>query len=641
MNRSRQLSAIMFTDIAGYTALMGNDEQEAFALLKKNREVQQPVIERFGGKWIKEIGDGVLASFSTVTDAVLCAIEIQETCGCIPELKLRIGIHLGEVVFENNDVFGDGVNIASRLQALAPVGGIWVSDSVHKNVSNKKEIKTKFVRAAMLKNVKEEVHIYEIMMTQNTIVTTEGQLKNTHLNSIAVLPFTNMSSDPEQEFFSDGISEEIINMLVQVPNLKVTGRTSSFSFKRKNEDLRSVGEKLNVRTILEGSVRSFGNRIRITVQLVDVQSGFHLWSEKYDRILNDIFEVQDEIARAIADKLQSSLPGKSVEPKSREQTQNVEAYQCYLKGRALLYRRGKYLFEAITLFEKALIIDPAYALAHSGLADTYTVLCLYGFTEPKLAWPKAIDSAKLAMKYGPNLTESQNCSAVIALFYEREVDKAASLFLKSIDLNPGFEQPRAWYGCFVLNLAYLKHEEAVNLTRLTLNTNPLSAYSNTVAGITLGISGKYEESIEKGELGAEIDPNSFFSQFYLASMYHWSGDYHVSCEKFEAMLKVTNRHPWPMCILTVAYADWGKKDKANELYKELLALSEKKYLQPGILALTAAALGNEVEALKFAQLACDERDPILNLFGKCWPSARALLSIPGYSEILKTLYNDD
>src|SRR5687768_10168327 len=203
MSQTRQLAAIRFTDIVGYTALMGEDEQKAFGLLRKNRQIQQPLIEQYGGKWIKELGDGILASFSTVTDAVLCACTIQQSCNKIPDLKLRIGIHLGDVVFENNDVFGDGVNIASRLQALAPIGGIWVSDSVYKNIANKKEINTKFVRQEVLKNVKEPVHIYEVMnqlQVEQSNSTGKESKKKFPEKSVAVLPFVDMSAAHDQEY---------------------------------------------------------------------------------------------------------------------------------------------------------------------------------------------------------------------------------------------------------------------------------------------------------------------------------------------------------------------------------------------------------------------------------------------------------
>jgi adenylate cyclase len=233
MSQTRQLAAIMFTDIVGYTALMGNDEQNAFAILIKNRALQKPIIEQFNGRWIKELGDGVMASFSTVSDAVNAAIKIQENCNAAKEFQLRIGIHLGDVLFENDDVFGDGVNIASRIQAIVKPGCIYVSESVHNNISNKRDIQTKFIKEETLKNVKEPVRMYEVMITNSTSLPSENKMKINTQNSIAVLPFANMSSDPEQEYFSDGISEEIINMLAQVPGLKVAGRTSSFSLKGK------------------------------------------------------------------------------------------------------------------------------------------------------------------------------------------------------------------------------------------------------------------------------------------------------------------------------------------------------------------------------------------------------------------------
>ena len=254
MPQSRQLAAIMFTDIVGYTALMGNDEQKAFDLLKKNRELQKPIIEQFNGKWIKELGDGVMASFTTVSDAVNAAIKIQEACNTAREFQLRIGIHLGEVVFENEEEFGDGVNIASRIQAIAKPGSIYMSEAVQHNINNKKEINTRFIGEETLKNVNEPMKIYEIIVSREIIPAEKAPKK-----SIAVLPFVNMSNDPEQEYFGDGMAEEIINSLIHLKDLKVAGRTSSLQFKGRNFDLRELGQKLGVNTILEGSVRKQNN----------------------------------------------------------------------------------------------------------------------------------------------------------------------------------------------------------------------------------------------------------------------------------------------------------------------------------------------------------------------------------------------
>ena len=294
----------MFTDIVGYTAIMGKNEQMAFDLLNKNRQLQKPIIEQFRGKWIKELGDGVMASFSTVTDAVSAAIKIQEACKQSKEFLLRIGIHIGEVIFEDNDVFGDGVNIASRIQAIAGPGEIYISEAVYNNVFNKKDIATQFVKEEILKNVREPVKIYRVITGPDQQgLSSSLPAYCAEKKSIAVLPFVNMSNDPEQEYFSDGMAEEILSSLAHLKDLKVAGRTSSFQYKGKNIDLRVIGEELGVSTVLEGSVRKQGNRLRISAQLINVKDGFHIWSERYDREMQDVFAIQDEIALAITEKL--------------------------------------------------------------------------------------------------------------------------------------------------------------------------------------------------------------------------------------------------------------------------------------------------------------------------------------------------
>ena len=460
---------------------------------------------------------------------------------------------------------------------------------------------------------------------------------NTITHSIAVLPFTNMSNDPEQEYFSDGISEEIINTLGQVANLKVTGRTSSFTFKGKNEDMRSIGEKLNVNTLLEGSVRSSGNRVRITAQLIDVQNGYYLWSEKYDRVLNDVFEVQDEIAKKIVEMLQITLDGKLVETKSREQTQNVEAYQLYLKGRSLIYKRGKFVFEAIPLFEKALAIDPAYALAYAGLADAYSIICYYGLLNPKDIWPKAIENAKQAMQFGPDLAESLNCNAVISLTHEWNWDKARKQFLQALELNPGYEQARIWYGLYYLQYVCAMHNEAIHNMRLALDTHPLSHYSNSTLAISLLVAGQINESIEKAKKGVELEPDAYFAVGVLALAYEGNNQFEEAEKLLEKALTISNYHSWALCMRVVVYTQWGKKEKAIEDYQELLSKSAKQYIQPTILAIAAAAIGYDVEAIKFAHQACDEHDPFMVFACKCFPNSKALRKIDGYGEILKRM----
>jgi adenylate cyclase len=636
MTQLRQLAAIMFTDIVGYTALMGNDEKKALLYLDKNRAMQKPVIEQHNGRWIKELGDGVMASFSTVSDAVNAAIKIQEACNNEKEFQLRIGIHLGEVVLDNGDVFGDGVNVASRIQAAAEPGCIYVSESVRNNVSNKKDIQTKFIREAFLKNVKEPVRIYEIVTGLSPDYNGADEILKKVFpgNSIAVLPFVNMSNDPEQEFFSDGISEEIINTLAQVPNLKVPGRTSSFTFKGKNDDVRTIGEKLSVNTILEGSVRSSGNRIRITAQLINVQDGFHVWSEKFDRTLNDIFEVQDEIAETIVKKLQVTFEGHSAHLKSREQTENIEAYKCYLKGRALVYKRGKHLFEAKSLFEKALEIDPEYALAYAGLADTFTIICYFGLLDPEVIWPKAIYNAQLAMKFGPELAETQNCNATIALLHDWDYKKAEREYLKALEINPGYEQALTWYGYFYLCCATLKREEGVKNCREAVARHPLSSYSHSVLALSLGTINELSEALEMSKEAVKIDPESYLTQITLAGGYTVMGEFDMGIKTFEMVVAISNRHSWAYAFLGIANASCGKMEKAKEIYEELI--SGKTFVQPALIATVAASLGYYDEALKYAHIGVDKHDPFL-ILSEGNPLLKALGQIPKFDEIRKRM----
>jgi TolB-like protein len=479
----------MFTDIVGYTALMGDDEKKAFELLKKNRQIQQPLIKQYNGTWIKEIGDGVLASFHTVTDAVLCAGAIHQGCSKVEGLQLRIGIHLGEVVFENNDVFGDGVNIASRLQALAPIGGTYVSESVYKNVSNKKEIITEFIREENLKNVSESVKIYEIKsigIVNVTPDTSQQHLKNGNTiiqsnrrkaifgigaliiliavlswyfifyqkkepssasnisleKSIAVLPFVNMSGDKEQEYFSDGLSEELLNLLSKIPDLKVISRTSAFSFKGKNEDVRAIGEKLGVANILEGSVRKSGNTIRITAQLIEVHKGTHLWSETYDRNVDDIFKVQDEISKAVVEQLKIKL----LNANKTIATKNSNAYSLYLKGKYEWAKRTREGFlKSIDFFNEAIKEDPQYSLAYAGVADSYTLLCGYHILSPEASISKAKEAAEKAMQLNPTLAEAFEAVGHIEFLVDVNWQKSEDNYKKAIQLNPSFATARQRY----------------------------------------------------------------------------------------------------------------------------------------------------------------------------------------------------
>src|SRR6188474_641329 len=390
MSHSRQLAAIMFTDIVGYTALMGRDEQKAFEYLDKNRQIQKPIIEQHSGHWIKELGDGVLASFKTVSDAVAAAIKIQEACNTKKDFQLRIGIHLGEVVFENDDMFGDGVNIAARIQAIAEPGGIYISESIYNNISNKQGIQTRFVKQEALKNVKDPVRIYEVMiegsgLASSTRIITQSKMGNNHDKSIAVLPFVNISNDPEQEYFSDGLTEELITNLSRLKGMRIVSRTTSMIYKATKKPIQTIGSELGVQYILEGSVRKSNDNLRINAQLIDVGNDNHLWAETYRGNMEDVFDIQEQVSRQIVDALKITLTPAEDQVLVKRSTLNPEAFDCYLRGRDFLYRRTKKnVLLAIQLFQTAIELDPRYAAAYAGLGESYATF--YQVYEKKEPW---------------------------------------------------------------------------------------------------------------------------------------------------------------------------------------------------------------------------------------------------------------
>lgn len=453
--------------------------------------------------------------------------------------------------------------------------------------------------------------------------------------SIAVLPFINMSADAENEFFADGITEEITNVLSQIEGLHVAARTSSFFFKGKHAEMRRIGEQLNVRTVLEGSVRKVGDRLRITVQLVNLADGYHLWSERYDREMTDVFAIQEEIARSIAGRLRITLEGVANEGVMKAGTKNVEAYQLYLKGRALIYRRGRALRLAGDCFEQAVKLDPDYALAWAGVADAYTTLGYYGLARPEASMPKALEAARRAVALDPSLAEAHNALAMASLAGAWDTAEAEKEFLKALELNPRYTQARGWYACNYLQLSAGRLEDGVVQAKLA-ECDPLSSYANAVYCITCAVSGHYIESLELARRAVELDSESFLAWTCVQNALYLGGKFEESVAAGEIALAMSGRHPWSLATLAVALADWRGVADAHPIYAEMVARACRQYMSPTVMAIAACAAGRGDEAIRHANEAFEIRDPACAfLFSRHFVTwAARLYAYPRFREIV-------
>ncbi len=453
--------------------------------------------------------------------------------------------------------------------------------------------------------------------------------------SIAVLPFVNLSADPENEFFADGITEEILNALAQVRDLRVAGHTSSFSFKGKPQDLRLIGEQLTVRTVLEGSVRRSGKRVRITAQLVDVTDGYHLWSEKYDREIEDVFAVQDEIAAAIAERLKTTLSGGAA-ARAQRTTDNIEAYEAYLKGRALFYRRGVSIKEGMVLMRRALELDPEYALAWAGLADGYSLSGFYATMPPEGCSAAAREAAAKALALGPDLAEAHLANAQVSLLFDWDWARAEQFSKRALEINPGYMQASVWYGVFYLGFVSDRWREAVDLLLAAQRAEPLSAYAAAVLGYAMANNGQPEEAVRWVTLACQLDPAAYLSHWVRQMALHMSGQHTAAIEAADKALSVSGRMQGALVILALSCVATDDLASARAVYREMEARSVREYISPCLRAQVAAAIGEREAAVALAREAYARRDPVIVVFGRSKPTW-ALRELPEFQEILTAM----
>jgi len=468
-----QLAAILFADIVGYSAMMQENEQTAVEKVNHFREVIEIIAGELDGKIIQYYGDGCLVLFNSSTDAAEFGKLLQADLSEDPKVPVRIGIHMGDVLLHHNNVFGDVVNIASRIQALAPVGGIYVSEMVYRNIVNKQGLDCRFVKEAKLKNIKEPVRIYELL-TPNSLPfleeTETEPAKGKPRTSIAVLPFFNMSNDQDQEYFSDGLTEDIITQLSKIKAFKVVSRTSVMQYKKNPKSIKEIGRDLGVTVILEGSVQRSNEKVRITAQLIDSTTDEHLWSESYDRNVSDIFSIQREVAIAIADVLNATLSYKETQRLDQTPTANLEAYDLYLRAKFLVEKRNKEdLMSARELFQEAVSKDDHFTNAYSGLAVTYLLASYRGYEEPvRMLW-LAKQHIDTALTLDPFSGETQ---ATLGYWYHQKFDWHAAeiTYRRAIDLNPSQSNVYLWLAILLEGKG--EEEEALKIYNKGSSVNP-------------------------------------------------------------------------------------------------------------------------------------------------------------------------
>ena len=441
----RRLSAILAADVVGYSRLMGDDEAGTLAQLKEIRqEVLDAKIAEHRGRIVKLTGDGMLAEFPSVVSAVSCATEIQKAMRARTSestIQFRVGINLGDVIVEGDDIYGDGVNVAARLESVAPPGGIAVSQSVRDHVGNRLSVMFEDRGEQQLKNIEKPIRVYDVLFDEPIGVEMPATIKDKP--SIAVLPFTNMSGDPEQEYFSDGITEDIITDLSKISALSVIARHTSFTYKGKAVKVQNVGKELGADFILEGSVRKAGARVRVTGQLINSSDGTHIWADRFDRDLTDIFTIQDEITHAIVEQLKVKLLPQEKMSIQQAPTDNVEAYTCYLKARELFHRGSKSGYKAAReMFVKATVLDPSYARAYAGIADCDTFLYLRT-TEP-ISFEAILAMSDKALALDDGLAEAY-ASRGAALSAVKRYPEAEVEFEKAISLDPNSFEAHYFY----------------------------------------------------------------------------------------------------------------------------------------------------------------------------------------------------
>lgn len=609
----RRLAVLMFTDMVGYTAIAQRDEALAMELLEEQRRLVRGYVARHRGREVDSIGDGFLVEFTSALEAVRCAVEIQSALREANEKRpaekriwIRIGIHLGDVIYNGTQVAGDAVNIASRIEPLAPPGGVCVTAQVHASVLNKFEGTFESLGRPELKNVATPIEVFRISGYGQAVSGISSTRSTLPKERVAVLPLANISQDPADEYFADGMTEELISSVSRTKGLRVIARTSVMRYKGAGKSIAEIGRELNVGSVLDGSVRKAGHRIRISVQFIDTSNEEPQWSQVYDREIEDILDIQSDIAQKVAEALREHVLGSAPQSKEGRATSNPEAYINYLRGRQFWNKRTEAsLKRAIGFFEDALKIDKRYAKAYTGLADSYATLALLEFMAPHEAYPKAKEAVAKALALDVQLAEAHTSLGLIRFQYDWDWMGAEQELREAISINPSYAPAHHFFADYLKAMG--RFDEALAEIEKAQELDPLSLAINTGVGHVLYLSRQYDKAIEQYKRAVDLDPNFMMTHVWFGRPYLEKGMFAEAISELETAVKLSDESTLALAMLGHGLASAGRRQEAIQILDKLMDRSRSQYVPSYWIAVIYNGLRDREQVIAWMQKAFDER----------------------------------
>ncbi|HEX4921824.1 MAG TPA: adenylate/guanylate cyclase domain-containing protein [Candidatus Bathyarchaeia archaeon] len=638
----RRLAAIMYTDMVGYTAIGQRNESLSLALVDEQRRMVRPILTKHNGREVKTMGDGFLVEFPSSLDAVRSAYDIQRSAReyniSVPEenrIHLRVGIHLGDVVESQGDISGDAVNVASRIEALAEDGGVCITRQVHDQVENKFELPFDRLGSKTLKNVASPVEVYKMTLPweRDQKSTATGELD---LRRVAVLPFANMSPDPNDSYFADGITEEIISTLSGVSGLQVISRTSVMGYKGSTKKVREIGAELEAGSILEGSFRKAGNKVRVTTQLIAVNNDRHVWAQSYDRNLDDVFAVQSDIAKHVSDALRVKILEREMERIERKPTENAKAYGFYLQGRLHWNKRGEDdIRKAAQFFQQAIKEDDSFALGYVGLADCYELLAYNWQSNPLSNHAKADSMISKALELCADQAEAFATKALI-LLHDLNIRESEEAFLKAIELKPSYATAHQWYSHLLM--AQSRWDEAKRELEKAAELDPYSGIINLNLAEYYEARKDPETALEFSKKAIEIDPNFGGGRVELAGIYAKLNKMDEAEQEAKKGLDLLRGYPNALLAADMMTA-YFQKDQAK--MRALLPKIEShigEQLGPSMVEIAGfhAMVGQTDKAFEWLERAYEEKDSSLLVLTRS-DLLDSIREDPRYKSLIKRL----